>query len=115
MHLFEHTLTLAAVFNQRVALTNTNPVDALTQVIHVFEVLHPEVIKYLQVNIAFDFAHDFGVKAASRARYRVQVDFGLKCFAKLDRHRCRTAGPGSLVKRKYFGNHCSELIAHEHR
>ena len=41
LHLFEKTLTLTAIFDKWVALTDTDPVYAFAQVIHIFQVLHP--------------------------------------------------------------------------
>ena len=69
LHVFEQALTLAAIFDQWVTLADAHPVDAFAEVIHVFEVLHPEVVENLQVDITLNFAHDFGVKAASWSAY----------------------------------------------
>jgi hypothetical protein len=35
LHLIEYTATLAAVFHQRVTLSNAYPVDTFAQVVHV--------------------------------------------------------------------------------
>ena len=44
MHFFEYQLAAAAVFHQRVTLAHAHPVDAFAQVVHILEVLHPEVV-----------------------------------------------------------------------
>ena len=34
--------------------------DAFAKMLHVFEMLHPEDVENTEINLAFDFAHDFG-------------------------------------------------------
>ena len=55
----EEFLALAAVFDERIALADGAPVDTFTQVLHIFEVLHPEGVEDLEVDFALDFSHDF--------------------------------------------------------
>ncbi len=64
-------LASAAILDQRILLANAHPVNALAQVVHVFEVLHPEVVEHLQVDVALDFAHNLG--GESRFAGRVQL------------------------------------------
>ena len=43
-------------------MTNADPVDAFAQMIHIFQMLHPQVIKHLQINVALDFTHYIAAK-----------------------------------------------------
>ena len=36
--------------------------DAFAEVLHILEVLHPEGVEDLEVDFAFDFAHDVGAE-----------------------------------------------------
>ena len=64
-------LATAAIFDQWVLLADAHPVDTFTQVVHVLEVLHPEVVQYLQVNVALNFAHNFW----SEGRFAACIQF----------------------------------------
>jgi hypothetical protein len=109
LHVFEQQLAAAAVFDQRVLLADAHPVDTFAQVVHVFEVLHPEVVEDLQVNIALDFAHDFGRKGCFAGR----VQFAASVF----KHLLELVGVGVeqavqrlFVERKYFADDVFELV-----
>ena len=58
----EELLGLGAILNERIALTNGTPVNTLTKMLHIFEMLHPKRIENLQVNFTLDFAHSIFAK-----------------------------------------------------
>src|SRR3990167_10232949 len=63
LEFIEDTGTLATGFDQWVALADAHPVYALAQVVHIFQMLHPQIIKNLKVNIALYFAHHIVAEA----------------------------------------------------
>ena len=114
LHIFEQQLAAAAVFHQRILLTDAHPVNAFAQVVHVLEVLHPEIIQNLQVDVPLDFAHDFRRKGCFAAVVQFS-GFGQQYAAGTCRLRCRTTGPACVVEREYFAHDVFEIIAGEQR
>ena len=55
-------LRLRAVFDERIALTDRAPMNAFAEVLHIFEMLHPERVENIEVNFALNLAHSFFAK-----------------------------------------------------
>ncbi len=52
-------MRLGTIFDEWIALTDTAPVNTLTEVLHILEMLHPKRIEYAEVYFALNFTHGF--------------------------------------------------------